>query len=539
MLHRGLLPLLRLGCLLALAAFGAAARAADAPAAPAASAVASDPLGRDTPLDTVVGFTTAIHGGDAEQAAKYLEGTQSEQRKKELAQLLDTVLNRGVTLRLDKLSRQGAGHLGDGLSADLEQVGTVQLENDQDLAIVLRRVQSDGTAPIWLFSAETLKRLPAVAAQLEPLLGERIWPDSFAQRRILSLPLFVWANTLMTVPLALGLAWLFSRGAYVGLRKLLRNAAETPGRDAVGRLSGPIFLVSLSLLLGGVAPYGASMATRLFWATTSEVLAILGLAWLLLRITQLVVEFKIRRLRETGRPGRIAMTELLKWALAAVWVVGALFLVLRALGFDVSTAVAGLGVGGIAIAFAAQKTIADLFGTITVIGEEAVRVGDACRIGSLEGRVESIGLRSTRIRSLDRTLVIIPNGELATKNIENLELRDSFLCDQPIRLTRETTLGQLRQVLEGIRTMASQHPQVNPATVRVRLTGFGESSIDLQMRVHARVRGKSNFLAVQEDLLLRVMEIVESCGTRLALPARVTYPAGSCVSPAPQQEPSS
>ena len=225
------------------------------------------------------------------------------------------------------------------------------------------------------------------------------------------------------------------------------------------------------------------------------------------------------------------MTELVKWVLAFLWFVAALFLILRTLGFDVSTAVAGLGVGGIAVAFAAQKTIADLFGTITVIGDEAIRVGDTCRIGNLIGRVESIGLRSTRIRSLDRTVVSIPNGQLATMNIENLQRRDKFLCSHLLRLDRATTSDQLRAVLDGIRVMVGEHDRVERTTARVRLVAFGESSLDLELWAHVLVRDLTSFLQIQEDLLLRVMDIVEACGTRLALPTRITYPARNCTSP--------
>ena len=472
-----------------------------------------------------------MNAGNEQRAAGYLEGARSEQRKMDAARLLKLVLDRGVTLRLDRLSRQPEGHLGDGLSAELEQIGTVRLEDDEDLAIILRRVQPAGAAPIWLYSTETLSRVPEVAAQLEPRLAERIWPEWAQQRRFLSLPLFVWLNSLLAIPLSLFLASMLSRALNIGLSATFQKRFGSPVTSVLAGLSGPIFLLILSLIVASIAPFGGSLATRVFWSSTGTVVGIAGLGWLLIRATTLVVEIKIIRLRETGDPGRIAVTELVKWALAFLWFVAALFLILRTLGFDVSTAVAGLGVGGIAVAFAAQKTIADLFGTITVIGDEAIRVGDFCRIGNLVGRVESIGLRSTRVRSLDRTVVSIPNGQLATMNIENLQRRDKFLCSQLLRLDRETTSGQLRAVLDGIRVMVGEHDRVERATARVRLVAFGESSLDLELWAHVMVRDLTSFLQIQEDLLLRVMDIVESCGTRLALPVRITYPARSGTSP--------
>ena len=504
-------------------AVAAGALAAEAPPAAAKPALPADPLGRESPFGTVAGFNAAMNAGNEQRAASYLESSQSEQRTKDVARLLKMVLERGVTLRLDKLSRQPEGHLGDGLSADLEHIGTARLEDDEDLAIILRRFQPTGAAPIWLYSTETLSRVREAAAQLEPPLAERVWPESVRQRQFLSLPLFVWFNSLLAIPLSLLLARMLSRALKIGLSAAFQKRLGSPVTSLLTGLSAPMFLLIFSLIVASVAPFGVSLATRVFWTSTGTVLALAGLGWLLIRTTKLVVEFRISRLRETGQPGRIAATELIKWVLAFLWFVAALFLILRTLGFDVSTAVAGLGVGGIAVAFAAQKTIADLFGTLTVIGDEALRVGDFCRIGDLVGRVESIGLRSTRIRSLDRTVVSIPNGQLATMNIENLQRRDKFLCRHVLRLDRETTSGQLRSVLDGIRTMVGEHDRVEPTTVRVRLIAFGESSLDLELWAHVLVRDLTAFLQIQEDLLLRVMDIVESCGTRLALPARITY----------------
>jgi len=351
------------------------------------------------------------------------------------------------------------------------------------------------------------------------------------------LPLFVWSNILLAIPLSLLLARMLSRAVKAGLSAAFQRRFGNPAKSALAGLSGPIFLLALSLIVASIAPFATSLGTRVVWTSMANVLGITGLGWLLVRTTTLVVESKIDHLRETGSPGRIAMTELAGWVLVFFWFVAALFLILRTLGFDASTAVAGLGVGGIAVAFAAQKTIADLFGTITVIADESIRVGDACRIGNVQGRVESIGLRSTRIRSIDRTVVSIPNGQLATMNIENLQRRDRFLCSHVLRLDRETTSGQLRAVLDGIRTMVGEHERVERTTARVRLIAFGESSLDLELWAHVLVKDWSSFLQIQEDLLLRVMDIVESCGTRLALPARVTYPARNCTSPPPRQEP--
>jgi MscS family membrane protein len=216
-------------------------------------------------------------------------------------------------------------------------------------------------------------------------------------------------------------------------------------------------------------------------------------------------------------------------------VITALFLILRSLGFEITAAIAGLGVGGIAIAFAAQKTLENLFGTATIMADKPIRVGDQCQAGSTEGRVESIGLRSTRIRTLDRALVTIPNGQLAAMTIGNVSDRDKFLFRHTIRLGYESTARQLRAVLAAIKQMMLDHPQLETSTVRTRLVRFADYSVDLEVFSYALTRDFPLFLEVQEDLLLRIMDIIEASGTSVALP----YQSGSGTQEAPRspQEP--
>jgi len=213
-------------------------------------------------------------------------------------------------------------------------------------------------------------------------------------------------------------------------------------------------------------------------------------------------------------PGKIATVELSTWLLVSVWFTAGLFLILRSLGFELTAVIAGLGIGGIAFAFAAQKTIENLFGTVMVVADEVIQVGDYCQAGTVEGRVESIGLRSTQIRTLDRVLVSVPNGQLAATSIGNLARRDKFLFRHNVRLGIETTADQLRQVLAEIRKMMLEEAKLEPATVSIRLIRFGAASLELEAFAYVPTRDEDAFLALQEELLLRIMDIVEASGVR-------------------------
>jgi MscS family membrane protein len=192
-------------------------------------------------------------------------------------------------------------------------------------------------------------------------------------------------------------------------------------------------------------------------------------------------------------------------------------------GIPIAPLVAGLGVGGLAIALAIRPTLENVIGGLTLFADRPVRVGDFCGYGGNIGTVEQIGLRSTRIRSLERTIVTVPNAEFAQMQIDNFAARDQRLFKTVLQLRYETTPDQLRYVLAALRKMLLGHPSVTPAPARVRFVGYGASSLDLEVFAYLRCRDQDTFLAVQEDILLRIADIVSEAGTGFAYPSQTVY----------------
>jgi MscS family membrane protein len=185
--------------------------------------------------------------------------------------------------------------------------------------------------------------------------------------------------------------------------------------------------------------------------------------------------------------------------------------------FDLTTLFTGLGIGGLALAFAAQKTLENLFGGIMIITDQPIRVGDFCRAGDYLGTVEDIGLRSTRIRTVDHTVVSIPNGQLATMSLENLSQRKRISFNPTLCLDYATTPDQLRSLLSEISKMLREERRVDPGSVTVRFVGFGRASLDCEVFAYVLVSTLDAYQEVQEALLLRIMEIINASGTRIAL----------------------
>jgi MscS family membrane protein len=186
---------------------------------------------------------------------------------------------------------------------------------------------------------------------------------------------------------------------------------------------------------------------------------------------------------------------------------------------------AGLGIGGIAVALAAQKTLENVIGGLSLIFDRAVCVGDFLKVGDASGTVESIGLRSTRIRTLDRTILSVPNGQIANVSIETISSRDMFWFHHFVALRCETTPVQMRAVVAGIMRRLGAHPAVDPASVRAKFLRFGQSSLDIEVVAYIVARDWPQFLEVQQELLLGIMEVIEQADTAIALPSQTLHVA--------------
>lgn len=193
------------------------------------------------------------------------------------------------------------------------------------------------------------------------------------------------------------------------------------------------------------------------------------------------------------------------------------------IGVPILSMLAGLGIGGIAIALAIRPTFENLIGGFILYIDKPIRVGDYCEFGDQGGTVETIGIRSTQIRSLDRTLISIPNAQFADMQIINWARCDQMMITHTIGLRYETEADQLRYVLAKIREMFHAHPRIDTDTVRVRFDGYGASSLDVAIRVYAKTREWNDFFAIKEDVLLRIYDIVKQSGTGFAFPSQTLY----------------
>jgi MscS family membrane protein len=230
-----------------------------------------------------------------------------------------------------------------------------------------------------------------------------------------------------------------------------------------------------------------------------------------------------QRFHSAQHPEVASLVRVARWFADALVILVAVLVMIRRLGGDPTAAMAGLGIGGIAVALAAQKTLENVIGGLSLIFDRAVCVGDFLKVGDASGTVESIGLRSTRIRTLDRTILSVPNGQIANVSIETISSRDIFWFRHILGLRYETTPVQLRAVVAGIVRQLGGHPAVDPESIRAKFFRFGPSSLDIEVVAYIVARDWSHFLDIQQELLLGIMDVVEQADTAIALPSQTLH----------------
>jgi MscS family membrane protein len=484
---------------------------------------ANDALGRTTPRGTVVGFLTAAHKGDWNTAAQYLESTKGEDPG-ELATQLSVVLDQGFPANLDQLSDKPEGNLNDNLSATRELAGMIAT-NGGPLEVMLERVHR-GSQSIWLFSPDTLKEIPAVYDEFNSTWISDYIPHVLLRRGWLGVPLWQWILLALGVGVALLAAVAIRKIAIPVMRRLFHSIAEEQDEWLLDRMTGPLRgLIALLVLEGTISLLRLPLFARQVWYFAGGSLAIVLCGWLFVRLTQVSGRLLGRRIERHGGADATAVIRLCERTLTVVTFCFVVTLLLKIAGLvkDVSTLIAGLGVGGIAIAFAAQKTLENLFGGISIIFDKTIRVGDTCKIGTQSGVVEDIGLRSTLLRTDARTVLTVPNGQLSAMNVENFGMREKSYFYHVIGIRRETSAQQMRSVLDALRKLLTDDVRVEPGTSHVRLIKFAPSSLDLEIAAYILTLDGLKFLEVQEDLLLRIMEMIEANGTAAAFPSQTVY----------------
>lgn len=489
--------------------------------APEDEAGPQDKYNRTTPRGSFQGLAGALDNRDYELALEYMDLRNLPKKISvqniELGRELKIILDRSLWIDPDSLSADPLGHRDDGLKSYRDLIISLETPGG-NVSLYMQRVPDGKGGFIWVLSNRTVAKIPALYQHYGyGEIGDKL-SRMFPEYEFLGLVVWQWAMLFGIVLMSFVIAWFIT-----WLINLVLRARKVAGYDQYRSfIAGPVRFLVLSLITRAmfdtIAP--STLARAIFEAKT---LTILAIAWLLTGFIELAFARLAERMRHAGNEQAIMLLRPATTLVKVIIMLIALLSWLDNLGFSVTALLTGLGVGGIAVGLAAQKSIENLIGAITLYVSQPVSIGDFCRVGKTLGVVEEIGLRATMLRTLDRTIVTIPNAVFVNMDIENLTSRDRILYRRRIRLRNDTTPDQVRAILENVRSMFLEHKEVNPDPARIRFIEYGEYALELEAFAYVNTCDFNEYLGTVEDLNLRIMDLIEAAGSQLAVPARVVH----------------
>ncbi len=492
--------------------------------APAADTVVipADEYDRGTPFRSAEGFLAAADEADYEAAAEFLDlrnlrGEAGQLTGAQLTRRLLVIINRATWVDVDDLLDHPAGRSNDNLPDYRDSIGVV-LDGDKEIQLLMQKVPRGDGVSIWKISNATVSLIPKLYATY----GYPEWIEdlrrSLPNVTFLGFELFKWVIVFGVGILIYAAIFLIA----LAIRRTLGDP-DTPSHRRVFRfliLPVGIWVVIISM---------NAVATSLGRGVTAETIRqlspipILVTVWMMFGVMNLLRDIYSNRLQQRDRQGAAVLLRPASNAIKLLIAVSAVLIYLDKLGINITTVLAGLGVGGIAVALALQKPMEDVFGAITLYTQQPVRVGDFCRVGTEMGTIEEIGLRTTRLRTLANTLIAIPNARLANEPIDNISAREKILYRPTLRLRYDTTPEQLTHILDGIREFFSSHDRILQDNHRVRFKEIADDALLVEVYAYLNTKDWSVYLELAEELNMRILEIVAQAGTTLSLPARTLH----------------
>ncbi len=474
-------------------------------------------------------FASLARQGNYADAARLLDLSAALPHKKQarkgrrLARRLALVLKRVHPGSFERLSNDPTGAPETGVPLNEEVVARTKL-GEEETQIRLGRIMRDRASTVWIYTADTVSEIDPLYEQLGYGWAGDYLPPVFFDWELLDVQLWQWLGLL-----GLGLvAMVFGVIASFFTRKvLLRLATFTKWEwddEIVGAMKGPLRMVYwvVGFVIGLPFLALADNAHKVVLAGC-KLLGIMAAGWFLMRVTDMVGDIMLRFFKDRDDDMIVAMVPVARKIVKALIVAIVVIFALQNMGMDVGSLLAGLGIGGLAFALAAKTTLENLLGGITIAFDRPFKVGDYVKVGSLSGTVEDLGLRSTRLRTPDRTLITVPNGQMVDSKIENYAHRDRILYSGIFGVQYDTSQDQIRFVIDEFKRYLLANADVYPDGWRVRFVGFGDSSQDIEVRFYMSTSDFTEATGMREKILFDLGEIIGKAGAEFAYPSRTVY----------------
>lgn len=479
----------------------------------------------DSPRASVEAYLRLCNEGRYQDAAHYLSVTTAQSKRSgELARRLKIVLDSRFEIDLDALSPNSEGSKNASLPPGQEQIGQIAGPKGKPGLLRLIRRGYPGPEARWVFSRLTVNQIDDWYDQLEQRWFLEHLPPYLLKVGPRDLLYWQWIALPILFLLGFIAGYVLSRATRRVLASIAARTAAAWDDALLTRLGGPLTLAWMLALVYLLLPWlGLYLQAEDFVKGLIRGGYLFIFFWVLSRLIEVWGKLVLtsgwakehsasRSLIPLGvRVGKIAV------------LVIAIIALVSAFGYPAASLLAGLGVGGLALALAAQKTVENLFGAFSIGADQPFREGDFIKVDDITGTVESLGLRSTRIRTLDRTLVSIPNGKLSEMRVESYTARDRLRLFCTLGLIYGTTAEQMRQVLRDLEVVLSNHPRIWPENIVVRFKEFGSSALNIDVMAWFLTSDWNEFQAIRQEVLLKFMECVQKAGSDFAFPTQTVH----------------
>lgn len=487
-----------------------------------------DELGRSTPRSSVINLADALANYNFELAVKYMDlrnlpFTVGDADGLDLARKLLIIGTRSIILDYEAISDEPEGDLDDGLPKYRDRITTIKT-SEGPVDILMQRVPRGDGVFIWKLSNATVAMIPELNEEHGyGQIGDRL-SLLFPHYDVAGLQLWQWAVLLVLILISALFAYVITWVLLKGLQIYNKDPLDSVRKFINGPLRFMLLAVFFRQTFDLIAP---SLEAKAFFEAGT--LPIIAVVWILIGAVDLIFSQIAERMKKRGQGNATVLLKPARTVLRVALILIGFTSWLENMGYDVTTLVAGLGIGGVAVAFAAQRSLENLLGSAMIYSSQPVRVGDFCKFGDKLGVVEEIGLRATQLRTLERTVVHIPNAKFSTDIIENLTQRDMILYRTRLRLSLQTTARQMQEVLDGVRELIKEHEAINEETSRARFLEFGEYAQEVELFLYIKTRDFAEYLQHREDINLRIRGIIETAGTELVVPTSATYLEGGAL----------
>ncbi len=492
-----------------------------------------DSLGRDTPRGMVSGFLDALAAEDFDKASQYLDlsnlpSSRKQARGAQRAEDFQALLDKGgwfypsSMLSDDKEGKKEEENLPD----DTDKIGSLK-GKDGEIAILTQRVPSEADHSVWLIAAETVDQIPALMQDSTDPLINKILPDVMIDKKIHGVPVGHWLGILAILVLSYLSAWFVMKGIACFLEKMLQKRYPNAGIYYIEafRLPLALYMAVWVFALSSTA-MGISIIVRQYFGQLNVIIAWTALALLAWRLIDIFAEAAQRKMIQNGRFfGFSSIVFFFRRIAKFIFVFILIIIILDNLGVNVTAGLAALGIGGIALALGAQKTLENFIGSLAIVLDQPIHIGDYCKVGDVSGTIEDIGMRSTRIRTNDRTLVTVPNGDLSTQRIENYARRNRFLINKKFQIRYDSTSAQISAFVERIQTILFSEEKSVQDPKPVRFLGMGTDGFVIEIFCFINTSDNNDYLSIQERLMLQIVDAAAELGIYFTIPAQTFLPA--------------